>query len=95
MASMNQCLASLARLSLTSPARPILPQSTVPRFLAPATATATAQQTRTYAANPQKDKKEKKKRRVHKNFRVDRLDKMQQFSLCDAIRYVPLGHRSS
>lgn len=83
---MNQCLASLARLSLTTPARPIL-QSTVPRFLAPAV---TAHQARTYAVgNPQKDKK--KKRRTHKNFRVDRLDKMQQFSLCDAIRYVLLS----
>lgn len=86
MTSMNQCLASLARLSLTTPARPTL-QSTVPRFLAPA---ATAHQVRNYAANPQKDKKEKKKRRVHKNYRVDRLDKMQQFSLCDAIRYALL-----
>ncbi|KAJ4388844.1 hypothetical protein N0V93_006305 [Gnomoniopsis smithogilvyi] len=83
MASMNQCLASLARLNLTTPTRPII-QSTVPRFLAPA---ATSHQARKYAANPQKDKKEKKKKRVYKNYRVDPLKRMQQFSLCDAIRY--------
>lgn len=84
----------MARLSLTSSTRPLLHTSTtIPRFLAPA---AIAHQARTYAAgvpprnssNKQKDKKENKKR-VFKTYRVDKLDKMQQFTLCDAIRYAP------
>lgn len=88
MASSNQCLASLARMSLTTPTRSTI----IPRFLAPAVV---AQQARTYAVQNQKQKKEKKK--VYKNFRVDKLDKMEQFSLCDAIRYVsqqPCTHMS-
>lgn len=86
MASMNQCLASLARLSLATPSRPLI-QTTIPKFLAPAAIA--QQQTRTAAGRPGgsgKKKDNKKKKRQFKAFRVDRLDKMQQFSLCDAIR---------
>lgn len=80
MASTNQCLASLARMSITSPTRTTI----IPRFLAPAVV---ARQARTYAVQNQKDKK-KEKKKVHKTFRVDKLDQLEQFSLCDAIRYV-------
>ncbi|KAF3771358.1 ribosomal protein L1 [Cryphonectria parasitica EP155] len=83
MATTNQCLASLARLSLATPCRPLL-QTPIPRFLAPA---AIAQQARNASGRQSGNKKEKKKRRQFKAYRVDRLDNMQQFSLCDAIRY--------
>ncbi|CAN8096125.1 unnamed protein product [Discula destructiva] len=91
MAATNQCLASLARLSLTASTRPLIQTTTIiPRFLAPAAVA--AQQARTYAAAPASSqqkggKKVVKKKKQYKNYRADRLDKMQQFSLCDAIRY--------
>lgn len=46
------------------------------------------QQTRNASGRPSGSKKDKdkKKKRQFKAFRVDRLDNMQQFSLCDAIR---------
>ncbi|KAL2277486.1 hypothetical protein FJTKL_15403 [Diaporthe vaccinii] len=85
MASINQCLASMARLSLATSSRPTI-QSVIPRYLAPSVVAA-AQQTRNASGRPSGARKREKKRRIHKGFRVDRLDNMQQFSLCDAIRY--------
>ncbi|KAL8414412.1 hypothetical protein RB594_005591 [Gaeumannomyces avenae] len=77
MTSTGQCLASLARLSLTTTIRPAA--TTVPRFLAP-----TATQVR--FASP--SKKPEKKKRQHKTFRVWRKDSLITFSLCDAMRYI-------
>lgn len=85
MASINQCLASMARLSLTTASRPTI-QAAIPRYLAPSVV-AVAQQTRNASGRPTGARKKEKKRRQHKAFRVDRLDKMEQFSLCDAVRY--------
>jgi large subunit ribosomal protein L1 len=84
MASISQCLASMARLSLATTSRPTI-QSTIPKYLAPSIV---AQQTRNASGRPSGPKKREKKRKQHKSFRVDRLDSMQQFALCDAVRYV-------
>ncbi|KAI3400806.1 hypothetical protein diail_2016 [Diaporthe ilicicola] len=85
MASINQCLASMARLSLATSSRPTL-QSAIPRYLAPSVIAA-AQQTRNASGRPSGARKKEKKKRTFKAFRVDRLDKMKKFSLCDALRY--------
>jgi len=85
MASLNQCLASLARLSLSAPARPIL-ASTIPKFLAPATATPIAH----YATVI---KRAQKKKKNYKTYKCWDLSEMEQFSLCDAMRQA-LEHRT-
>ncbi|EPE02881.1 50s ribosomal protein l1 [Ophiostoma piceae UAMH 11346] len=76
MASQRLCFASLAKATLQAAARPQL-TTTVPRFLVPAFG-----QTRTAAT-----KKEKKKPK-HKAFRIYDKSKLDQFSLCDAMRYI-------
>ncbi|KUI71073.1 50S ribosomal protein L1 [Cytospora mali] len=83
MASISQCLASMARLSLATTSRPAI-QNTIPKFLAPSIV---AQQTRNASGRPSGARKREKKKRTFKGFRVDRLDGMQQFALCDAVRY--------
>ncbi|POS75693.1 50S ribosomal protein L1 [Diaporthe helianthi] len=85
MASINQCLASMARLSLTTASRPTI-QVAIPRYLAPSIVTV-AQQTRNASGRSSGARNKEKKKKQHKGYRVDRLDKMQQFSLCDALRY--------
>ncbi|TLD31664.1 hypothetical protein PspLS_02973 [Pyricularia sp. CBS 133598] len=80
MASTQQCLASLARLSIRPTARPLA--TSVPRFLVPSIA-----QPRFASVNKDPKKKEKKKKEL-KQYRVHRKDKLLTFSLCDAIRYI-------
>lgn len=89
MASTSQCLASLARLSLTASAkRPTA--STIPKFLVPAVATQVA----CYAkgggggGNMNQRKKVVKEKKKYKTYRSYDLSPMQQVSLCDAMRYL-------
>ncbi|KAL2163019.1 hypothetical protein VTH06DRAFT_6855 [Thermothelomyces fergusii] len=84
MASLNHCLASLARLTLASPSRPIV-TSTIPKFLLPA---ATASPFVRYASGGGGTRKRPKKKKQHKTFRTYDLSQMEQFSLCDAMRYI-------
>ncbi|EAA29595.1 60S ribosomal protein L1, mitochondrial precursor [Neurospora crassa] len=85
MASTQQCLASLARLSLSTPTRAALP--TIPKFLVPSVA---ASQVRYATNNPNKGgaKKAPKKKKQYKFFKSWDLTGQQQFSLCDAMRYL-------
>ncbi|WYZ38188.1 hypothetical protein EsH8_III_000102 [Colletotrichum jinshuiense] len=80
MASTTQCMASMARLSLSTAARPTA--STIPRFLIPSAA-----QTR-YASTNQGKKTEKKKKKISKDFKTYNVKNCPQFSLCDAMRYL-------
>ncbi|KAK6833474.1 Ribosomal protein L1p/L10e [Apiospora arundinis] len=92
MASTSQFLASLARLSLSSAPRPA--PSSIPRFLAPSVTTqircasgGTAQmQAR------QREKEKLKRRRRQQRFKEYKYavpsGKGEQFSLCDAMRYL-------
>ncbi|KAF6828972.1 50S ribosomal protein L1 [Colletotrichum plurivorum] len=81
MATTTQCVASMARLSLATSARPTA--STIPRFLAPSAAQARC------ASNHQGgSKKTEKKKKLSKDFKAYRVDKCPQFSLCDALRYL-------
>ncbi|KAK3901414.1 ribosomal protein L1-like protein [Staphylotrichum tortipilum] len=82
MAPPNHCLAALARLSLTAPARPTT-TPTIPKFLLPS-ATAPSPLVR-YASM---SKKRTKKRKTYKTFRCYDQSKAKKFSLCDAIRYI-------
>ncbi|KAF4964130.1 hypothetical protein FSARC_7912 [Fusarium sarcochroum] len=80
MASIDRCLASMARLSLSQTPRPTIP--TIPRFLAPAA----AQQAR--QASFVRIKKTKKKKALPKDFKRHNLNKRDfpQYSLCEAMR---------
>ena len=81
MASATQCLASLARLSLTSAARPST--ASIPRFLVPSVGTSQAR----YASGGAGGfRKREKKKKVYKAFRSYDLTDLEQYSLCDAIR---------
>ncbi|KAL0943259.1 mitochondrial 54S ribosomal protein uL1m [Colletotrichum truncatum] len=80
MASTTQCMASMARLSLASSARPMA--STIPRFLVPSVAQARC------ASNQGAKKTEKKKKKVSKDFKAYNVKNCPQFSLCDAMRYL-------
>lgn len=89
MASLNQCLASLARLSLTAPARPTV-APTIPKFLLPSATPLV----RHASGGGGMRKKPVKKKRTYKTLRCYDLSEMQQFSLCDAMRQViPLTSR--
>ncbi|KAK1779885.1 ribosomal protein L1-like protein [Copromyces sp. CBS 386.78] len=85
MASTQQCLASLARLSLSTPPRAALP--TIPKFLVPSVG---ASQVRyaTHSSNKGGAKKAPKKKKQYKFFKSWDMTGMQQFSLCDAMRYL-------
>ncbi|KUI52747.1 54S ribosomal protein L1, mitochondrial [Cytospora mali] len=61
MASINQCLASMARLSLATASRPTI-QNTIPKFLAPSIV---AQQTRNASGRPSGARKREKKKRTY------------------------------
>ncbi|KAK0376804.1 ribosomal protein L1p/L10e family protein [Colletotrichum limetticola] len=82
MASTNQCVASMARLSLSASARPTA--STIPRFLIPSV----AQQTRCASNQGGNKKTDKKKKKLSKDFKTYNVKNCPQFSLCDAMRYL-------
>ncbi|KAK4142504.1 ribosomal protein L1-like protein [Dichotomopilus funicola] len=82
MASFHQCLASMTRLSLRAPARPTA-APTIPMFLMPAAATPAVR----YATVNMK-KKVVKKKKTYKTFRSYDLTRMDQYSLCEAMRYI-------
>lgn len=87
----SQFLASMARLSLAAPCRPST--TPIPRFLLPlGSTTSPASQSRfaSGTANTMGKKREKKKK-AHKSFRSYDLRNQEQYSLCDAIRYVGKG----
>ncbi|KAL1836215.1 hypothetical protein VTJ49DRAFT_5422 [Mycothermus thermophilus] len=93
MASLSSCLASMARLSLAAPARPLLlgsatSASTIPKFLLPAAAATTTWHQVRHASGGGGMRKRVKKKKAHKTFRTYDLSQMQQFSLCDAMRYL-------
>ncbi|KAL2130247.1 hypothetical protein VTI74DRAFT_6705 [Chaetomium olivicolor] len=85
MASLNQCLASLARLNLAAPARPTV-SSTIPQFLLPSAAATPV--VRYASGGGGMRKRPAKKKKVYKTFRCYDLSPMQQFTLCDAMRYI-------
>lgn len=84
MASLNQCLASLARLSLTAPARPAV-APTIPKFLLPSAVPLV----RHASGGGGMRKRPAKKKKVYKMLRCYDLTPMTQYSLCDAMRQVP------
>lgn len=84
MASTTHCLASLARISLSAPLRPTA-VSTIPRFLLPSAAAPLA---RHASGGGGMRKKTPKKKKVYKTFRSYDLTPMEQYSLCDAMRYI-------
>lgn len=88
MASINQCIASLTRLSLSTPVRPV--NATIPRFLAPSvvqTRCKSAGSVAMRAREREKDKLKKKRRQQrHKEYKYAAPSKEEQYSLCDAMR---------
>ncbi|KAK4122171.1 ribosomal protein L1 [Parathielavia appendiculata] len=84
MASLNQCLASLARLSLVAPARPTV-TPTLLKFLVPS---ATAPLVRRASGGGGMRKRPAKKKKTYKMFRSYDLSQIEQYSLCDAMRYL-------
>ncbi|OTA90027.1 hypothetical protein M434DRAFT_398268 [Hypoxylon sp. CO27-5] len=100
MASANQCIASLARLSLSAPIRPI--NTTIPRFLTPSivqTRCKSAGSTAMRAREREKEKLKKKRRQQRfKEYKYATPSKEEQYSLCDAMRYLraaEVGHPPS
>ncbi|KAI1133961.1 50S ribosomal protein L1 [Hypoxylon sp. FL0543] len=90
MASVNQCIASLARLSISAPIRPV--NATIPRFLAPSIVQTRCKSAGSMAMRAREREKEKlkKKRRQQrfKEYKYATPSKEEQFSLCDAMRYL-------
>ncbi|KAI1407219.1 ribosomal protein L1 [Hypoxylon sp. FL1857] len=90
MASANQCIASLARLSLSAPIRPV--NATIPRFLAPSIVQTRCKSVGSVAMRAREREKEKlKKKRRQQRFREYKYatpSKEEQYSLCDAMRYL-------
>ncbi|KAK4239389.1 ribosomal protein L1-like protein [Achaetomium macrosporum] len=84
MASLNQCLASLARLSLSTPGRPIITPA-IPKFLIPS---ATAPLVRHASGGGGMRKRPAKKKKTYKTYKCWDLSEVEQFSLCDALRYL-------
>lgn len=88
MASINQCIASLTRLSLSTPARTV--NATIPRFLAPSIVQIRCKSAGTVAMRArerEKDKlKKKRKQQRHKEYKYAAPSKEEQYSLCDAMR---------
>ncbi|KAI0467917.1 50S ribosomal protein L1 [Xylaria cf. heliscus] len=92
MAPTNQCVAAMARLNLSSAIRPTATAATIPRSLAP-----TSQQlrwkslgTRAMQAREREKQELKKKRRQQrfKEYKYATPSMEEQFSLCDAMRYL-------
>ncbi|KAK8041067.1 mitochondrial 54S ribosomal protein MRPL1 [Apiospora phragmitis] len=92
MASTSQCPASLARLSLSSASRPAA--SSIPRFLAPSVTTqircASGGTAQMQARQREKDRLKRKRRQQRfKEYKYAvPTGKGEQFSLCDAMRYI-------
>ncbi|KAI1822624.1 50S ribosomal protein L1 [Xylaria intraflava] len=90
MATTQQCIASLARLSLSSMARPTI--ATTPSLIAPATSQLRWKSggTRLMQAREREKEKLKKKRRQqrHKEFKYATVSMEERYSLCDAMRYL-------
>ncbi|XXH00952.1 hypothetical protein Hte_007303 [Hypoxylon texense] len=90
MASMNQCIASLTRLSLSTPARAV--NATIPRFLAPSTVQIRCKSAGSVAMRAREREKEKlkkkRKQQRHKEYKHAAPSKEEQYSLCDAMRYL-------
>ncbi|KAK4656703.1 hypothetical protein QC762_206600 [Podospora pseudocomata] len=86
MASTHHCVASLARLSLSTPARPTV-ASTIPKFLVPSVATPQVRHASGGGGGGMR-KKPVKKKKTYKTFRSYDLSPMEQFTLCDAMRYL-------
>ncbi|KAI0005776.1 50S ribosomal protein L1 [Xylariaceae sp. FL0662B] len=90
LATTHQCIASLARLSLSAPLRPTT--TAIPRFLAPSIAQTrwkSGRQSAMLVRSRQKEKlKRKKKQQRFKEYKFATPSKDEQFSLCDAMRYL-------
>ncbi|KAI0535149.1 50S ribosomal protein L1 [Xylaria digitata] len=91
MASTNQCIASLARLNLSSMSRPTA--TTIPRLLAPSSTSQLRWKsvgTRAMQAREKEKEKLKKKRRQQrfKEYKYAAPSNDERFSLCDAMRYL-------
>ncbi|KAI1206821.1 ribosomal protein L1 [Annulohypoxylon truncatum] len=88
MATANQCIASLARLSLSAPIRPI--NATIPRFLAPSIVQTRCKSAGTVAMRArEKEKLKKKKRQLRfKEYKYATPSESERWSLCDAMRYL-------
>ncbi|KAI1400913.1 50S ribosomal protein L1 [Hypoxylon fuscum] len=90
MASINQCIASLTRLSLSASTRPV--NATIPRFLAPSIIQTRWKSGGTVAMQKREREKEKlKKKRKQQRFKEYKYatpSKEEQYSLCDAMRYL-------
>ncbi|KAI5918824.1 60S ribosomal protein L1, mitochondrial precursor [Camillea tinctor] len=91
MAYTHQCIASLARLSLASATRPTT-TSTIPRYLAPSVVQSRWKSAGTQAMQAKEREKEKlKKKRKQNRFKDYKHavpSKEEQYSLCDAMRYL-------
>ncbi|KAI1091729.1 ribosomal protein L1 [Rostrohypoxylon terebratum] len=88
MATANQCIASLARLSLSAPTRPV--NATIPRFLAPSIVQ-TRCKTDSSAAMRRREKEKNKKstKQVRfKEYKYATPSEAERHSLCDAMRYL-------
>ncbi|KAI0376708.1 50S ribosomal protein L1 [Hypomontagnella monticulosa] len=90
MASTNQFIASLARLSLSASPRPV--NATIPRFLAPSIVQTRCKSAGTVAMRAREREKEKLKKRKRqqrfKEYKYAAPSKEEQYSLCDAMRYL-------
>ncbi|KAI2613345.1 50S ribosomal protein L1 [Hypoxylon sp. NC1633] len=90
MAPMNQCVASLARLSLSTPARPV--NIAISRFLGPSITQTRCKSAGTLAMRAREREKEKlkKKRRMQrfKEYKYATPSQEERYSLCDAMRYL-------
>ncbi|KAI0905066.1 50S ribosomal protein L1 [Ustulina deusta] len=91
MATSNQCIASLARLNLSSMARPTT--VTIPRLFVPSSTSQLRWKsagTRAMQAREREKEKLKKKKKQHrfKEYKYATPSKEEQYSLCDAMRYL-------
>ncbi|KAI0891254.1 ribosomal protein L1 [Annulohypoxylon nitens] len=95
MATANQCIASLARLSLSAPIRPV--NATIPRFLAPSIVQTRCKSAGSVAMRARERQKlgKGKKRQRFKEYKYATPSEDERHSLCDAMRYlraVEVGH---
>ncbi|KAF7524921.1 hypothetical protein G7054_g11270 [Neopestalotiopsis clavispora] len=90
MASTNQCLASLARLSISGTSRPAA--TSIPKFLAPSIVQARCasgpSSSMAIRVRAQEKAKRKKKQTKYKEYKYAVPSKEEQYSLCDAMRYL-------
>ncbi|KAI1640646.1 60S ribosomal protein L1, mitochondrial precursor [Biscogniauxia mediterranea] len=92
MAYTHQCIASLARLSLASATTRPTTISTIPKYLAPSVVQSRWKSAGTQAMQAKEREKEKQKRKRKQNRFKDYKhavpSKEEQYSLCDAMRYL-------